>query len=132
VNPPDAIGWGASALMLMTFTCECARSLRTFAVAANLAFIAYGWTSGLAPVLVLHLVLLPINVVRLVGALRASAAASVPVPGHLGLQRLDHTARCEPLQKLPPDPALTGRGVAAACPMSASLVPEPRRSSHES
>jgi hypothetical protein len=91
-------------LMLMTFTCECAWSLRTFAVAANLAFIAYGWMSGLAPVLVLHLVLLPINVVRLVGALRASAAASVPVPvpGHLGLQRLDQTARCEPLKKSAP------------------------------
>ena len=66
MNDPDAIGWGASALMLMTFTCECAWCLRTFAVAANLAFIAYGWMGGIAPVLALHLLLLPINVVRLV------------------------------------------------------------------
>ena len=66
----DAIGWVASALMLMTFSCECACRLRSFAVEANLAFIAYGWFGDVLPVLALHLLLLPINAVRLTRALR--------------------------------------------------------------
>lgn len=63
--PPDAIGWAASALMLLTFSCERAAPLRCCAIAANLAFITYGWVAGIPPVMALHLLLLPINVFRL-------------------------------------------------------------------
>ncbi len=68
--PPDAIGWAASALMLLTFSCERAASLRSCAIAANIAFIAYGWIAGIPPVMALHLLLLPINVFRLLQELR--------------------------------------------------------------
>ncbi len=38
-------------------------SLRAVAVCSNLAFIGYGFGAGIYPVLVLHLILLPLNVV---------------------------------------------------------------------
>jgi CRP/FNR family transcriptional regulator, cyclic AMP receptor protein len=40
--------------------------LRLFAVMANIAFVAYGASVPLWPVVALHSVLLPINVLRLV------------------------------------------------------------------
>jgi len=61
----DALGWVASALMLMTFSCKGVWCLRCCAVAANLAFITYGLLGDIVPVLTLHLLLLPINAVRL-------------------------------------------------------------------
>ena len=65
MNGTDMLGWLAAGLMLATFWCADARSLRRCAVAANLAFIAYGLAAGLAPVLTLHLLLLPVNLYRL-------------------------------------------------------------------
>jgi hypothetical protein len=51
--------------MLCTFLCQDVLMLRAVAIAANVAFISYGALSGLAPVLVLHLVLIAVNVRRL-------------------------------------------------------------------
>lgn len=62
----DLFGWIAAALTLLTFSMRSMGALRIAALAANLVFIAYGATAGLAPVLALHLTLLPCNFVRLV------------------------------------------------------------------
>lgn len=62
--PVDTLGWAAAALMVATFSCREARLLRPLAVATNLAFIGYGLMASLAPVLALHLLLLPINLWR--------------------------------------------------------------------
>ena len=71
---PDGVGWIAAGLTLLTFYCTQAQHLRMFALSANLAFILYGFFAALWPVLVLHLLLLPINLLRLRSALRESAA----------------------------------------------------------
>jgi len=66
-HPPviDAIGFVAAGLVLATF-CMCSmRRLRWMAIASNLVFIAYGYLGDLAPVLLLHALLLPINTWRL-------------------------------------------------------------------
>ena len=65
--PPldDALGWAAAALTLFAFTCNDIVRLRWAALAANAAFIAYGVTAQLWPVLALHFVLVPINLWRL-------------------------------------------------------------------
>jgi hypothetical protein len=68
---PEAFGWLASSLTLATFICSDMRRLRFAALAANAAFIAYGALAQLWPVLVLHLLLVPVNLWRLAGALRA-------------------------------------------------------------
>jgi hypothetical protein len=62
------VGWLASALVLATFCMRAMVPLRLVAIASNLAFIAYGASAGIHPVLMLHLVLLPLNALRLAQA----------------------------------------------------------------
>ncbi len=66
----DVLGWAAAALTLLAFSCNDLVRLRCVALAANAAFIAYGLTAQLWPVLALHLVLVPINAWRLWQTLR--------------------------------------------------------------
>lgn len=78
----DILGWLAAGLTVATFSCVQPVPLRLCALAANLAFIAYGISAGLWPVLALHAVLLPINARRLLQAggprPRAGDAAAGP------------------------------------------------------
>ena len=92
MNDFDALGYLASALVLGTFSMRDMVALRALAIVSNLAFIAYAALAGIAPVLLLHALLLPMNLLRLVEALRrrpprsphrgrrSPAAATVPSP----------------------------------------------------
>jgi hypothetical protein len=51
--------------VLATFCMRSMSALRWVAIASNVAFIAYAYLRGLAPVLLLHMLLLPVNVRRL-------------------------------------------------------------------
>jgi hypothetical protein len=62
--PADTLGWIAAALMVITFSCRNPLWMRPLAVCTNLAFIGYACVAGLAPVLALHALLLPINLLR--------------------------------------------------------------------
>jgi len=62
----DAIGYLAATLVLATFWMRSMSSLRYVAIASNLAFITYGYIGDLMPVLLLHILLLPVNALRLV------------------------------------------------------------------
>jgi hypothetical protein len=59
------IGYIASGLVLTTFWTNDLRRLRILAILSNIAFITYGALVWLPPVLGLHLLLLPLNTVRL-------------------------------------------------------------------
>jgi hypothetical protein len=61
----EITGYIASALVLLTFMTKDMRILRIIAILSNVAFIAYGALGWLAPILFLHVLLLPLNVVRL-------------------------------------------------------------------
>jgi hypothetical protein len=61
----DVFGYAASSLTLATFAQRSMLPMRWLALCANVCFIAYGTLGMYMPVLVLHLVLLPINLVRL-------------------------------------------------------------------
>jgi hypothetical protein len=61
----ELTGFVASALVLMTFTMKDMRLLRITAIFSNIAFIVYAESHQLYPVLVLHIVLLPLNIFRL-------------------------------------------------------------------
>lgn len=61
----DLLGYLASVLVLATFCMRGMVALRIAAIASNLAFISYGALADINPVLLLHLLLLPMNVYRL-------------------------------------------------------------------
>jgi CRP/FNR family transcriptional regulator, cyclic AMP receptor protein len=71
----DPVGYLASLLVLTAFCMRGIVSLRVAAIASNLAFIVYAALSGIEPVLLLHALLLPVNVYRLVQALRLERRA---------------------------------------------------------
>ncbi len=66
----DPVGYLASILVLTAFCMSGMVALRVTAIASNLAFIVYAALSGIEPVLLLHVLLLPVNVYRLIQALR--------------------------------------------------------------
>lgn len=90
---PDTLGWTAAALMVATFSCREARWLRPLAVATNLAFVGYGAAAGLAPVLALHLVLLPINLWRWAQAVAGARRRWTRCPTAAGERRAHAGAR---------------------------------------
>ena len=65
MSPVELVGYVASALVLAAFSMRDMATLRGMAIASNLAFIAYGALAGLGPVLLLHVLLLPVNILRL-------------------------------------------------------------------
>jgi hypothetical protein len=65
VDDAQMIGWFAAALTLLTFAMRSMLALRVTALAANLCFVSYGALMDLAPVLTLHLLLIPCNAMRL-------------------------------------------------------------------
>ena len=72
MNTHELIGYLASLLVLMTFCMSGMVALRTVAIASNVAFIAYAALVGISPVLVLHVVLLPVNLLRLAESVRSA------------------------------------------------------------
>lgn len=102
--PSELLGWAAAALTVLTFYCRDMVRLRLFGLLANIAFVSYGLSAGLAPVLVLHLALIPINLTRLLrdrrGPLLMATGDTAPLTncppagiGHaMGRMALEHRA----------------------------------------
>ena len=61
----DWLGWIAALITLATFSMKTMIPLRATAIGSNLAFITYGALAQIYPVVVLHVVLLPFNIFRL-------------------------------------------------------------------
>jgi hypothetical protein len=66
----DFLGYAASLSVLATFCMGTMVPLRVIAIGSNVLFASYGALTHIYPVLVLHLILLPVNAVRLVQLLR--------------------------------------------------------------
>ncbi|MGC1777663.1 MAG: cyclic nucleotide-binding domain-containing protein [Xanthobacteraceae bacterium] len=66
----DILGYVASASVLITFCMSTMVPLRIIAICSNVLFAAFGAFAHIYPVLVLHLVLFPVNVTRLIQILR--------------------------------------------------------------
>jgi hypothetical protein len=67
----DLVGYLAATLVLAAFCMREMVPLRIAALCSNLAFIIYGLGLDLAPVWLLHALLLPMNGCRLLEALRS-------------------------------------------------------------
>jgi CRP/FNR family cyclic AMP-dependent transcriptional regulator len=61
----ELFGYLGAFLTLATFSMKTMLHLRIAGIVANVAFITYGLSAGVHPVLMLHLTLLPLNVWRL-------------------------------------------------------------------
>jgi hypothetical protein len=66
----DLLGYTASALVVLTFYMKEMIPLRMVALCSNVCFLAYGGSLHLGPVIVLHTMLIPINVWRLIQAVQ--------------------------------------------------------------
>ena len=73
----SAIGFIASGLVLATFGMKDMVNLRIVAICSNIAFIVYGIVLDLPPVLILHVMLLPLNGWRLMGLLKQCGVMTV-------------------------------------------------------
>lgn len=72
----DAMGFAAAALVLTTFCMRSMLQLRVIAALSNLAFLGYGASAGLAPVILLHALLLPVNAVEVIRLARTELRAA--------------------------------------------------------
>ena len=66
----EIAGYLAAVLVFLTFYMKTMIPLRMIGICSNCMFIIYGSLDGLYPVLVLHLILLPLNGLRLREMLR--------------------------------------------------------------
>lgn len=79
-SPSDVVGYLAAGLVLATFCVKSMNTLRVLAIASNVAFVTYAYLTELAPVLLLHALLLPVNVCRLAQSLYARRGAAHAEP----------------------------------------------------
>jgi hypothetical protein len=59
---------------------EAVIPLRVLAITSNVSFILYGYWAGIEPVMLLHIVLLPVNAFRLLQALQVRVSSRFPQP----------------------------------------------------
>lgn len=67
----DLIGYIASSLVFATFYVKRILTLRLIAICSNIAFILYAFGHHLHPIFILHSLLLPLNIYRVLELLRA-------------------------------------------------------------
>jgi hypothetical protein len=70
----DFAGYIASSLVFLTFYMRGMVPLRLVALCSNFAFLVYACTLHLAPIVILHGALIPVNVYRLMTAWREGGA----------------------------------------------------------
>ena len=72
----DLAGYIASSFVFLTFYMKDMISLRVVALCSNLAFLVYAGALHLAPIVILHTALIPINARRLFCAVRQRKLAN--------------------------------------------------------
>src|SRR5215469_1872833 len=65
ISQADFLGYVAAALVFVTFWMKTMVPLRLLGIGSNVFFIAYGYLAAAYPPLLLHIFLLPLNIVRL-------------------------------------------------------------------
>jgi hypothetical protein len=62
----DMLGYAASATVLATFCMNTMIPLRLTAILSNILFASFGLNAHIYPVMILHVILLPVNALRLI------------------------------------------------------------------
>ncbi len=74
----DVLGYAASLLVLTTFCINTMLRLRWVAIGSNILFMLFGYLARIYPVMILHVILFPVNFVRLVQIYRLVQSAVNP------------------------------------------------------
>jgi CRP/FNR family cyclic AMP-dependent transcriptional regulator len=88
MNWIELTGYLGAGMTFVTFYMKAMLPLRYMALCSNVAFIVYGGSSHLYPVLFLHLCLLPLNVVRLAELRRSISRVRKYKQGGLSMESL--------------------------------------------
>jgi CRP/FNR family cyclic AMP-dependent transcriptional regulator len=81
----DVIGYVAALLVFITFGMKTMVPLRVLGIASNVIFIVYGYLAGAYPPLVLHVLLLPLNIMRLREMLQLTSRVEEAASGNLDM-----------------------------------------------
>jgi CRP/FNR family cyclic AMP-dependent transcriptional regulator len=84
----DAVGYLASILVFATFCMRTMIALRLAAIGSNICFIVFGLAAHIYPVLLLHVVLLPLNAVRTLEMMRLTRRVAVAAKGDMSFEPL--------------------------------------------
>ncbi len=79
------VGYAAAGLVVATLSMRTMVPLRVIGIASNVAFIAYGLLIGGTPIVVLHAILLPLNVWRLMEMRKLIAEVKSASAGDLNM-----------------------------------------------
>jgi len=90
----DLLGYAASASVLATFCMSSMVPLRAVAICSNVLFVAFGALAHVYPVFVLHVILLPVNIVRLMQLVVSDWQFAVVGVTSIMLARLLGVIRC--------------------------------------
>jgi hypothetical protein len=91
----ELLGYLGAVLTLATFSMKTMLHLRVAGIVANIAFVAYGALGSVYPVLLLHLVLLPLNAWRLHQLLRLTREIREASAHGLSVDWLKPYTRCK-------------------------------------
>jgi CRP/FNR family transcriptional regulator, cyclic AMP receptor protein len=94
----EMFGYLGALLTLATFSMKTMLHLRVVAIASNASFIAYGLLGHVYPVLLLHMVLLPLNTWRLRQLLRLTRQIREAAASGLAVDWLKPFSRCKSVQ----------------------------------
>jgi hypothetical protein len=84
----DVAGYVAAVLVFLTFYMKTMIPLRVVGICSNCIFIVYAYFGTLYPVLILHLILLPLNLLRLREMLRLTKQVSAATQADLSMDWL--------------------------------------------
>jgi len=79
----NLLGYTAASLVLATFCAKSMVTLRVLALCSNIAFVVYAVAASLWPILLLHAVMFPLNLVRLREALGTGSREPLVLPDSL-------------------------------------------------
>ena len=88
MNVAEMAGYLAAFLVFLTFYMKTMVPLRVIGICSNCAFITYAFLCGLYPVLILHLILLPLNGLRLHEMLQLTRQVREATHGDLNMDWL--------------------------------------------
>jgi CRP/FNR family cyclic AMP-dependent transcriptional regulator len=88
MNAIDLLGHLGALVIIATYSMKTMIPLRVAGIAGSCIFITYGYLSGTWPVLMLHLVVLPLNSVRLYQMLQLVRKVSASAQGELSMDWL--------------------------------------------